>query len=140
MADNNTDDETKYKNTVWLKQSTIDAVRVMYKKDDCRTKSEFIERAIMFYIGFISSNYNPTYLQTIITSTIKSIVRDSNKQLERVVFKLAVELAMTMNIVASDRNLSESFLRELRKNCREEVKEVHGDFTFNDAYDWQNNR
>ena len=121
MADNNTDDETKYKNTVWLKQSTIDAVRVMYKKDDCRTKSEFIERAIMFYIGFISSNYNPTYLPTIICS-------------------LAVELAMTMNIVASDRNLSESFLRELRKNCREEVKELHGDFTFNDANDWQNNR
>lgn len=61
-------------------------------------------------------------------------------KVERVIFKLAVELAMTMNIVASDRNLSESFLRELRKNCREEVKEVHGDFTFNDAYDWQNNR
>jgi metal-responsive CopG/Arc/MetJ family transcriptional regulator len=135
-----TDFEGKTKISVWLQDTTIDAINDLYKKENCRRKSEFIERAIMFYIGFISSNYNPTYLPTIITSTIKSIVRDSNKQLERVVFKLAVELAMTMNIVASDRNLSESFLRELRKNCREEVKEVHGDFTFNDAYDWQNNR
>jgi metal-responsive CopG/Arc/MetJ family transcriptional regulator len=135
-----TDFEGKTKISVWLQDTTIDAINDLYRKENCRRKSEFIEQAIMFYIGFISSNYNPTYLPTIITSTIKSIVRDSNKQLERVVFKLAVELAMTMNIVASDRNLSESFLRELRKNCREEVKEVHGDFTFNDAYDWQNNR
>ncbi len=135
-----TDFEGKTKISVWLQDTTIDAINDLYKKENCRRKSEFIEQAIMFYIGFISSNYNPTYLPTIITSTIQSIVRDSNKQLERVVFKLAVELAMTMNIVASDRNLSESFLRELRKNCREEVKEVHGDFTFNDAYDWQNNR
>lgn len=135
-----TDFEGKTKISVWLQDTTIDAINDLYRKENCRRKSEFIEKAIMFYIGFISSNYNPTYLPTIITSTIKSIVRDSNKQLERVVFKLAVELAMTMNIVASDRNLSEDFLRDLRKNCREEVKEVHGDFTFNDAYDWQNNR
>ena len=135
-----TDFEGKTKISVLLQDTTIDAINDLYRKENCRRKSEFIEKAIMFYIGFISSNYNPTYLPTIITSTIKSIVRDSNKQLERVVFKLAVELAMTMNIVASDRNLSEDFLRDLRKNCREEVKEVHGDFTFNDAYDWQNNR
>ena len=128
-----TDFEGKTKISVWLQDTTIDAINDLYRKENCRRKSEFIEKAIMFYIGFISSNYNPTYLPTIITSTIKSIVRDSNKQLERVVFKLAVELAMTMNIVASDRNLSEDFLRDLRKNCREEVKEVHGDFTFNDG-------
>ena len=130
----------KMRFAVYLFPETMKTINSLYKGDSCSTKSEFIEKAIMFYIGFISSNYNPTYLPTIITSTIKSIVRDSNKQLERVVFKLAVELAMTMNIVASDRNLSEDFLRDLRKNCREEVKEVHGDFTFNDAYDWQNNR
>ena len=133
MADNNTSDETKYKNTVWLKQSTIDAVREIYKKDDCRSKSEFIERAIMFYVGFISSNYNPTYLPTIITSTIKSIVRDSNKQLERVIFKLAVEVGVQTHLLTAMSDLDDSALFKLRSSVTDEVRRINGIINFEQA-------
>lgn len=140
MSENKSYVDEKFKNTVWLKQTTIEAVRDMYKKDNCRTKSEFIERAIMFYIGFITSDLNPDYLPTIITSTVRSVVKENDNRIEKILFKLAVELAMTMNIVASDHVLSDDFLRDLRHNCIEELKITHGDFKMEDANVWQNRR
>ena len=55
----------------------------------------------------------------------------------RRVFKLAVELAVTMNVVAASQNIDKVSLERLRGECVKEVKRMNGSFTFDDAYDWQ---
>ena len=129
--------EVKRKFALWIKESTLDMVENIYKEDNCGSRSEFIEKAIIFYIGYLSSNDNSQYLPNILTSTLKSIVAESDNRMNRMIFKLAVELAMTMNIIASSQDIDKLTLTKLRGECIKEVKRLNGSFSFDDAYDWQ---
>ena len=129
--------EVKRKFALWIKQSTIDMVEGIYKEDNCSSRSEFIEKAIIFYVGYLSSNDNSQYLPNVFTSTLKSIVAESDNRMSRLIFKLAVELAMTMNIIASANEIDRETLTKLRGECVKEVKRLNGSFSFDDAYDWQ---
>ena len=97
--------EVKRKFALWIKESTLDMVQNIYKEDNCSSRSEFIEKAIIFYVGYLSSNDNSQYLPNVVTSTLKSIVAESDNRMSRLIFKLAVELAMTMNIIASSQDM-----------------------------------
>ncbi|MFQ7155876.1 MAG: hypothetical protein ACLRQR_03935, partial [Merdimonas faecis] len=48
----------------------------------------------MFYAGYLSAEDNKTYLPNIVTSTLKSIVAESDHRQNRMIFKMAVELAV----------------------------------------------
>ena len=127
--------EVKRKFALWIKQSTIDMVEGIYKEDNCSSRSEFIEKAIIFYVGYLSANDNSQYLPNVVTSTLKSIVAESDNRMSRLIFKLAVELAM--NIIASSQDIDKMTLTKLRGECVKEVKRLNGSFSFDDAYDWQ---
>ena len=132
----NPDDKTRF--ALYAKNSTLNMVASMYKDDNCRSKSEYIENAIIFYSGYLSSNKNSKYLPNVVTSTVKAVIEDSEDRLARIIFKLAVELAMTMNVVAFTNDIPKETLSRLRGECVREVKSVNGRFCFDDAYDWQN--
>ena len=129
--------EVKRKFALWIKESTLDMVENIYKEDNCDSRSEFIEKAIIFYIGYLSSNDNSQYLPNILTSTLKSIVAESDNRMNRMIFKLAVELAMTMNVVAATQNIDKELLNKLCGECVKEVKRLNGSFSLDDAYNWQ---
>ena len=129
--------ELKRKFALWIKNSTLDLVEEHYKKDNCISKSEFIEKAVVFYTGYLSANENGKYIPNVVTSTLKSIIDESDTRMSRMVFKLAVELAMTMNIIAATHDIDESSLTKLRGECVKEVKKHNGTLTFDDAVEWQ---
>lgn len=72
------------------------------------------------------------------TSTLKSIVAESDNRQNRMIFKLAVEMAMMMNVVASTQDIDKVTLQRLRGECVKEVKRLNGSFSFDDAVEWQN--
>lgn len=129
--------EPKRKFALWVKESTLDLAKGLYKEDNCSSQSEFIEKAILFYAGYLSAEKNKNYLPNIVTSTLKSIVSESDNRISRMLFKLAVEMAVTMNVVAAGSNIDKAALERLRGECVKEVKRLNGSFSFNDAYDWQ---
>ena len=129
--------ELKRKFALWIKNSTLDLVEEHYKKDNCISKSEFIEKAVVFYTGYLSANENGKYIPNVVTSSLKSIIDESDTRMSRMVFKLAVELAMTMNIIAATHDIDESSLTKLRGECVKEVKKHNGTLTFDDAVEWQ---
>lgn len=129
--------EPKRKFALWVQESTLDKVKELYKEDNCKSQSEFIEKAVLFYTGYLASEKNKSYLAPIITSTLKSIVAESDNRISRMLFKLAVELAVTMNVVAASQEIDRISLERLRGECVKEVKRLNGFFSFNDAADWQ---
>lgn len=129
--------EPKRKFALWTKESSLDLARKLYKDDNCASVSEFIEKAILFYAGYLSAEDNKTYLPSIVTSTLKSIVAESDHRQNRMLFKLAVELAMAMNVIAANSNIDKVSLERLRGECVKEVKRLNGSFSFDDAVDWQ---
>ena len=129
--------EGKRKFALWVKESTLEKVRQWYGQDNCASQSEFIEKAVLFYIGYLAAENAGDYLPKIIVSTLKGIVNESDNRISRILFKLAVELAITMNVVAATCNISREQLDQLRGMCVNQVKKTNGSYAFTDAYDLQ---
>lgn len=127
----------KYKFALWLHPETLDKVREIYRQDDCVSKSEFIEKAIRFYIGYLTAEDKASYLPNMFLSNMRSIAAESDNRQNRMLFKLAVEIAMLENVIASSINIDPQSLDKLRGECVKEVKRLNGSFAFEDAVDWQ---
>ena len=137
MAKAPEENDGKRKFALYIRESTLEQVRKWYPQDNCTSQSEFIEKAIQFYIGFISSENGSDYLPKIITSTLKGIVNESDNRISRILFKMAVEQAITMNVVAATCNISRDQLDKLRGTCITQVKRSNGAYSFENAYDLQ---
>ena len=127
----------KKKFLLWAHPETLDAVKYYYRRSHCKSQSEFIEKAIQFYLGHLTADDDNSYLPSAFLSNMKSIVYESDNRMSRLLFKVAVELAMMMNIVASMREIDKTDLARLRKSCVDEVKRTNGGFSFEDAVKWQ---
>ena len=40
------------------------------EEDNCASQSEFIEKAVQFYAGYLSAEENKNYLPNVVTSTL----------------------------------------------------------------------
>ena len=134
MAENT---EGKRKFALWIRESSLEQVRKWYKADDCSSQSEFIEKAIHFYIGYISSENGSDYLPKIITSTVKGIVNDSDNRISRILFKLAVEVDMMMHLFATAMEIEPEILEKLRGLCVREIKKTNGSISLKDVVEYQ---
>ena len=135
----NTDEskERKRKFALWIRESTLEKVRQWYDGDNCTSQSEFIEKAVLFYVGYLASNNAGDYMPQIIVSTLKGIINESDNRISRILFKLAVEQAIMMNVVAATCNVSREQVDQLRAMCVSQVKKTNGAYSFADAYDLQ---
>lgn len=129
--------ENKKKFALWVYPETLETVSELYRGDNCESKSEFIEKAIRFYAGYLTAEDKSAFLPTVVTSTLKSIVAESDNRQSRLLFKLAVELAMLQNVVAASQEIDPESLERLRGECVREVKRLNGGFSLNDAVTWQ---
>ena len=129
--------ENKKKFALWVYPDTLEKVEAIYREDDCESKSEFIEKAIRFYIGYLTSEDKKGYLPSVVTSSLKSIVAESDNRQNRMLFKLAVEIAIMQNLMASLNEIDPLSMERLRGECVQEVKRLSGGFTFEDALTWQ---
>lgn len=129
--------ENKRKFPLWLHPETLEQIETVYQKDDCRSRSEFIEKAIRFYLGYLTASDDSSLLPNAFLSNMKSIVAESDNRQSKLLFKLSVEMAMMMNILASMQEIDDLTLSRLRGECVKEVKRLNGSFSMDDAVHWQ---
>lgn len=129
--------ENKKKFALWMYPDTLEKIGKIYQQDNCDSRSEFIEKAVNFYIGYLTSDDKDGYLPSVLTSTLKAIVAESDNRTSRMLFKIAVELAVLQNVVAATNEIDEVALNRLRGECVKEVKRLNGSLSFADAIDWQ---
>lgn len=100
--------DKKVRFALYVNQSALDLVDENFEKDNCQSKSEFIENAIRFYVGYLSSDTNIPYLSTVVMSTMESLLKENTNRLSKLLFKIAVELAITMNVVAANQGVDKN--------------------------------
>ena len=122
---------------VYMTESTHDLAKKHYQSAGCKSVSDYISKAIHYYSEVNSlgdvSHIIPDYLN----STLKDIVRESDNKHGRLLFKVAVELAILQNVVAAKFGISPQEMDRLRGVCVNEVKKINGTITFDDAVRWQ---
>ena len=137
MTEDKINQPEKRKFALWISRDTIELAKQHYKDDNCSSASEFIEKAILFYLGYVSSQQNQDYLARVIPATVKGIVDESSNRMGRLLFKMAAELAVIENILAAVCEVDQQELRRLRGQCIQEIRKTNGLLSFDTALKWQ---
>ena len=116
---------------------TQQLVKELCERDNCQSQNEFIEKAIRFYAGYVSGKEATAYLPPALVAAMRGTVQDSENRIARLLFKLAVEVNMMMNVLAAGMEISDEDLKTLRARSVREVKQTNGRISFKDAIDYQ---
>ncbi len=130
-------DEKKQKFALWLHPETLKKVEKNYRDDDCKSRSEFIEKAILFYAGYLTANDYRGYFPNVIVSTLKGSLDSLENRMASLLFKMAVELSMVLHVTAANNEIDDATLSRLRGMCVEEVKRLHGSVSMENAVKFQ---
>ena len=100
---------------------------------NCKSRNEFVEKAICFYSDYIMSQEVTNFLAPILVSTLRATIQGSENRISRLLFKQTVEWSMMMNVLAAGLEIDESQLDDLRWRCVQDVKKANGSITFQDT-------
>lgn len=127
----------KRKFALWIRAETMEKIEALYKKDDCRSRSEFIEKAVLFYSGYLTAEQTEGYLPAVVISAMQGSFGRYEDRTARLLFKMAVELSMLLHTVAATNEIEEESLSRLRGMCVQEVKSLKGSITLEEATGFQ---
>lgn len=119
-------EEKKERIPLWLYPSTIGAVDNLMKLDNCKSRSEFIESAVLFYSGYITSIEKSQFIPELFRSMFTGVVESSEDRISRLLFKLAVEQNILTHIIATSFQFSDDYLDKLRGTAIDETKQSNG--------------
>ena len=120
----------KQKMAVYFQPETIKKIEQEYREDNCASKTEFIEKAVKFYIGYLRQQEEVNYLSPMITETVKTQIRGTEQRLARLIFKVAVELGKLSHMTAALNDVDDETLKSLHAMCVTEVRKINGILSF----------
>lgn len=95
----------KIKFPLWLTPECKQVVEDNYRPDQCQSRSEFIEKAIWFYAGFLHTLDAGAYLPRALKQMLDGTLGIFAERIGRQLFKLAVEQNVNNHILASDTDI-----------------------------------
>ena len=122
---------------VYISEELLDQCDTAAEKSGAESRSEFICDAIMHYIAVINMQESSRVLTPALESVIGSKIALTEDRINRIMFKLGVEVAMMNNILAATHNIDEDTMESLRRYCTEEVASIGGKYKFEDAVKYQ---
>ena len=67
--------ENKKGSTYWLRPETIAKMDRLMASDNCQSRSEFVEKSVEFYTGYLDCLDASNYLGPVLSATTKGILR-----------------------------------------------------------------
>ena len=102
-----------------------------------KSRNDFIEEAIKFYVSFLNTDNNTIFLNTVLESTIKSSIQITEDRLAKQLFKLSVEMSMMMNIIGAHFDINDVTLDKLRGKCINDIKSSIGTLNLKEIIRYQ---
>ena len=131
------DENPRKKITVWLKPDIVSRMDGWLEADNCKSRGEFTEKALRFYMGYLATEDASEYLSAALVATQRGILTDNANRLRSLLFKWCVELNMMAHTVAAHLKAGPIDRRELRAYAVDEVKRTNGQISFDNALDTQ---
>ncbi len=127
------EDTNRKKVTVWLKPDVLERMDGWLGSDNCKSRGEFVEKALRFYMGYLATGDVSEYISRALTATLRGIVDDNENRHRSLMFKWTVELNMLMHVIANHFGGDPISLRQLRGYAVDEVKRTNGQVSFDNA-------
>lgn len=129
--------KNKERTAVWLYPGTMERIDERMEADNCKSRSEFIEKALEFYVGYLDAENTTPYLSKALLSSIQGTLQNTENRVANNLFRLSVEVGMMMHLLAATLELTDDELRRLRGRCVAEVKKTKGKISLEDAVQFQ---
>lgn len=107
-------------------------------KTNAPHRSQFICDAIKYYHTYLNKELNSEVLAPSIESVVGAKVDLSEKRISHIIFKLAVEMAATMNVLAGAFELDDEKVSRMKHRVIREVQELNGWINLEDIIRYQN--
>ena len=130
-------DDNKKSTTIWLRPSVTSRMDGWLEEANCKSRSEFIEKSLHFYMGYLGTEDTSEYLSDALVATLRGIVADSANRTNGILFKCAVEQGIMAHTIAAHFGDAMEDRRALRGYVVDEVLRTNGQIKFEDAQDVQ---
>lgn len=108
-----------------MKPETAEKLEHWYKADHCRSKNEFVEKAVNFYADSLAAENSAT-LPLAIQAAIDGRLKLLEDRMAAILYKQAVKIDMALSILLQSVNVDESVLRQERAKSIATIKRTHG--------------
>lgn len=108
-----------------MKPETAEKLEHWYKADHCRSRNEFVEKAVNFYADTLAAESSTT-LPLAIQTAIDGRLRLLEDRMASILYKQTVEMDMSLSILLQSVNVDESVLRRERAKSVAAVKRTNG--------------
>lgn len=127
----------KTKFSIRVDNNLLKAADSYIKGSTVQSRTELIEYALRFYLGFLTAENAEDYMLDSVSSMMTGMMHDTENRLARMDFKIAVELSKLSQVIAYSHDIDEEALNRLHLKCVEEVKRINGAVDFESAYSYQ---
>lgn len=127
----------KTKFSIRVDTDLVELADTYIRSSTVKNRTELIENALRFYLGFLTAQKAEDYLLQSLSSVMTGTVQDSENRLARMDFKIAVELSKLSQVIAYSHDIDEDALKRLHLKCLEEVRRINGAIDFESAYKYQ---
>ncbi len=131
------ENENRIRISIWLKPDVLSRMDGWLEADNCKSRGEFTEKALRFYMGYLATEDVSEYLSAALVATLRGILADNANRLRCLLFKWCVELNMMAHTVAAHFRADPIDRKELRAFAVDEVKRTNGQISFDKALDTQ---
>ena len=123
-----------------MRTETAQKIEQWRKASNCRSKNEFVEKAVNFYADYLALNSDNQLLPKAVLSTIEGRLGLLEKNFSAATFNHAVELDMLVGIIGHAYQFDRENLEKLRAQSVKNVKSTNGRISLEKcarAYDGQ---
>ncbi len=109
----------------------------MMDEANATSMADFVRQAAEFYIAYLRQKKRIDFLAPLLAQTIKNEIESVEKNISSMIYKLAVEQAISNNIIACYNRVDDETLGALRRMCSKDVAENNGIIIFEEAIKFQ---
>ena len=113
------------------------ALTIYLRLDNCASRSEFVENALRFYIGYLNTKNAGCFLPEALSAMLTGTLDNFAGRMGSLLFKQGVDLNVLGQIIAYDTDIDEGEYQRLRGRAIRDMKRTNGRISFKDALDFQ---
>lgn len=123
---------------VYATNEVLEICDLDMKKANAANRSQFICEAVKFYHCYLNRELNTEVLTPAFETVIDARLDLTEYRLSQTIFKLAVEMACTMNVFAGAFKIDPEKIRNMKHRVINEVKSLNGAIDFENIVKYQN--
>ena len=120
-----------------LHNEVRELVKERFREDGSKSQSEFIEKAILFYDGYLHAKQTEDYLPRVLGGILSGTLKSFGDRMGHLMFKQAVECNIINHIISADVDVDAETYERLRNRSIRQVRETNGKISFEDDLTFQ---